>query len=319
VQGIGLPEARGDATQAQIPNGTPGPSLPAEGLPSAAFADSKQTAPASLTAEPIRAESMGGVTGRPADPGPAGLENQTGPLPGDFEQSDLPKDPGTFLEERGAGSREKALEQPDPETLLSSARKGPQSILEPPAADARKFDTAAPEAVMPQGAGKASAVEDSGRQTETPLRTHSGPGAPSAEAKSADPAHPCELKGTFDASGKTAHLKIQDQGLGAMQWHLRMEGGRLAAEAIVQSPRIQEIFQANQDVLQSRLDELGVELEGFEVSVDQGSQGFFGRGFEKGAVPPVQGQGRDAVTGAVGAHVQANVTALARGGVDLYA
>lgn len=107
--------------------------------------------------------------------------------------------------------------------------------------------------------------------------------------KAADPGH-LDARGSFDASGKSAHLKIQDPGLGVMQWNLRMEGGRLAAEAIVQSARVQDMVQSNQEGLQARLNELGVELEGFEVSVDQGSHGFFGRGVPKGTVPPAQQQ-----------------------------
>jgi flagellar hook-length control protein FliK len=273
-----------------------------------------------LTADSIRAESSGGTTGRAGDPGPAARESATGPIPADLEPSDLPRGPGMSPEERGAQSRENPPDPTDPGTLPTSTRKGPQPALEPAAADARKVDAAAPETVMAQGAGKASGPDDAGRHAEPPLRVQAGSWPPSTEAKPGDPAHtPAEFKGAFDASGKTAYLKIQDQGLGAMQWHLRMEGGRLAAEAVVQSARIQEVFHANQDVLQARLNELGVELEGFEVSVDQGSQGFLGRGLHKGAVPEVQGRGQDANPGTFIERVQANVTARARGGVDLYA
>jgi flagellar hook-length control protein FliK len=127
-----------------------------------------------------------------------------------------------------------------------------------------------------------------------------------------------EAKGTFDASGKTVHLKIQDQGLGPMQWQLRVEGGRVAAEAIVQTARIQELVQTNQDVLQARLSELGVEMDGFDVSVDQGSHRFSGHAQQRQAAPPTQGQDPMPDTVVDQREVKRGAHAGA-GGLDLYA
>jgi flagellar hook-length control protein FliK len=127
-----------------------------------------------------------------------------------------------------------------------------------------------------------------------------------------------ESRGSFDASGKSVHLKIQDQGLGSVQWHLRVEGGRVAAEAIVQSARIQELFQTNQDALQTRLGELGIEMEGFEVSVDQGSQWFSGHAQQRQVSSPAQGQEPASDTVVDPNQVERGVHA-GTGGLDLYA
>lgn len=69
-------------------------------------------------------------------------------------------------------------------------------------------------------------------------------------------------------------MRIQDEELGHMRWHIHMSGGRITAEAIVETSRIQELLQNHQDVLQAKLNALGGEMESFDVSVDQGSQKF---------------------------------------------
>jgi flagellar hook-length control protein FliK len=69
-------------------------------------------------------------------------------------------------------------------------------------------------------------------------------------------------------------MRIHDEELGPMRWHLHMNGGRIIAEAVVETTRIQELLQNHQDVLEAKLNALGVEVENFEVSVDQGSQKF---------------------------------------------
>jgi hypothetical protein len=127
-----------------------------------------------------------------------------------------------------------------------------------------------------------------------------------------------QARGTFDASGKTVHLRIQDQGLGSMEWHLRMEGGRVAAEAVVQSARIQQLVQSHHDVLQARLADVGVEMEGFEVSVDQGSQQFSRHAQEKNAPTPLPGHDPVCDTSIEHRHERRGIH-IGAGGLDLYA
>ncbi len=78
----------------------------------------------------------------------------------------------------------------------------------------------------------------------------------------------------FRIQGDTVHMRIQDEELGPMRWHIHMNSGRITAEAIVETSRVQELLQYHQDVLQAKLNALGDEMEAFDVSVDQGSQKF---------------------------------------------
>jgi flagellar hook-length control protein FliK len=69
-------------------------------------------------------------------------------------------------------------------------------------------------------------------------------------------------------------MRIQDEELGPMRWHIHLRGGKITAEAIVETTRVQELLQKHQNVLEAKLNAMGVEVEEFDVSVDEGSQRF---------------------------------------------
>jgi flagellar hook-length control protein FliK len=80
--------------------------------------------------------------------------------------------------------------------------------------------------------------------------------------------------GTFRILRDSVHMRIQDEELGPMRWHIHLRGGRITAEAIVETSRVQELLQNHQDVLEAKLNAMGVEVEEFDVSVDEGSHRF---------------------------------------------
>jgi len=69
-------------------------------------------------------------------------------------------------------------------------------------------------------------------------------------------------------------MRIQDEELGPIRWHIHMKGARITAEAVVETTRVQEILQSHRNLLEDRLNALGVQVEEFEVSVDHGSKKF---------------------------------------------
>lgn len=83
----------------------------------------------------------------------------------------------------------------------------------------------------------------------------------------------------LESSAKQFHLRIQAEGLGDMLWDVRLEPGRIAAHALVDTPRLQEMVRAQQDALIQKFQELGLEVESFEVLINSGSTGerFLGR------------------------------------------
>lgn len=58
-----------------------------------------------------------------------------------------------------------------------------------------------------------------------------------------------------------------------MRWDVRLEPGKIAAQAVVETTRLQELLQGQQDALIQRLQALGLEVENFEVLVDSRSAG----------------------------------------------
>ena len=99
----------------------------------------------------------------------------------------------------------------------------------------------------------------------------------------------------LETSAKQFHLRIQGDGLGEMRWDVRLEPGKIAAQALVDTIKLQELVQGQQDALVQRFQELGLEVEHFEVLVDSGSTGerFQGReasgsgsNLRKGAASP---------------------------------
>jgi flagellar hook-length control protein FliK len=69
-------------------------------------------------------------------------------------------------------------------------------------------------------------------------------------------------------------MRIHDEELGPMRWHVQLKGERITAEAIVETTRVQDLLRNHQDVLEAKMNALGVEVEDFDVSVDQGSRRF---------------------------------------------
>jgi flagellar hook-length control protein FliK len=129
-----------------------------------------------------------------------------------------------------------------------------------------------------QGESAASLVGKDGAswkqevQTELPTR----PAPPPVTSNQATPAHAAQVGsgGTFRILGDAVHMRIQDEELGPMRWHIHLSGGRITAEAIVETSRVQELLQNHQNVLEAKLNAMGVEVEEFDVSVDEGSQRF---------------------------------------------
>jgi flagellar hook-length control protein FliK len=56
-----------------------------------------------------------------------------------------------------------------------------------------------------------------------------------------------------------------------MRWRVQLNGEKITAEAVVETTRVQELFRTHQHLLESKLNALGVQVEDFQVSVDQGS------------------------------------------------
>lgn len=76
-----------------------------------------------------------------------------------------------------------------------------------------------------------------------------------------------------------------------MRWHVRLNGEKITAEAVVETTRVQDLLRSHQDVLQAKLNAISVEVEDFDVLFDQGSQGFSSFSERRGAAnigrPPV--------------------------------
>jgi flagellar hook-length control protein FliK len=99
---------------------------------------------------------------------------------------------------------------------------------------------------------------------------------PPITSNQAVPAHAAQAGtgATFRVLQDAVHMRIQDEELGPMRWHIHLSGGRITAEAIVETARVQELLQNHQDVLEAKLNAMGVEVEGFDVSVGEGSERF---------------------------------------------
>ena len=121
-------------------------------------------------------------------------------------------------------------------------------------------------------AGKDGASWKQEVQMDLPTR----PAPPPVTSTQAAPAHAAQVGsgGTFRVLGNDVHMRIQDEELGPMRWHIHLRGGRITAEAIVETSRVQELLQNHQDGLEAKLNAMGVDVEEFDVSVDEGSQRF---------------------------------------------
>jgi flagellar hook-length control protein FliK len=121
-------------------------------------------------------------------------------------------------------------------------------------------------------AGKEGASWKQEVQVDLPTR----PAPPPVTSNQAPPAHVAQAGsgGTFRFLGNDVHMRIQDEELGPMRWHIHLRGGRITAEAIVETSRVQELLQNHRDGLEAKLNAVGVDVEEFDVSVDEGSQRF---------------------------------------------
>ena len=106
------------------------------------------------------------------------------------------------------------------------------------------------------------------------------------------PAAQAGAGGNFRILRDAVHMRIQDEELGPMRWHIHLRGGRITAEAIVETSRVQELLKNHQDVLEAKLNAMGVEVEEFDVSVGDGSQRFAAFSYPEGS-----GQSRRSVKG----------------------
>jgi len=67
-------------------------------------------------------------------------------------------------------------------------------------------------------------------------------------------------------------LKIHDADFGKMHWRVNMEGGKIAADVVVETSRVQELIQNNQESLQSKINSIGMGMKNLDVAVNHGSQ-----------------------------------------------
>ena len=66
-------------------------------------------------------------------------------------------------------------------------------------------------------------------------------------------------------------LKIHDADFGRMHWRVNMEGGKIAADVVVENIRVQELIQNNQESLHSRINDMGMGMKNLDVAVNHGS------------------------------------------------
>lgn len=112
---------------------------------------------------------------------------------------------------------------------------------------------------------------------EIPIEVSARPPTPAAASQSPSMPLPPQhgvANGGLHILENTVHMRIHDDELGSMRWHVRLDGEKITAEAVVETTRVQELLRSHQDVLQAKLNAIGVEVEDFDVFVDQGSQRF---------------------------------------------
>ena len=127
-----------------------------------------------------------------------------------------------------------------------------------------------------ENAGSLAGKDGTSWKQEVQVDLPTRPVPPPVTSNQATPAHAAQAGsgGTFRVLGDAVHMRIQDEELGPMRWHIHLSGGRITAEAIVETARVQELLQNHQDVLEAKLNAMGVEVEEFDVSVDDGSKRF---------------------------------------------
>ena len=112
-------------------------------------------------------------------------------------------------------------------------------------------------------------------------------------------------------------MRIHDEELGPMRWHVKLNGERITAEAVVETTRVQELLRTHQDLLESKLNALGVQVEDFDVSVDQGSNRYAAL-LEPQEYGPSEGSGEDTLSSGDIERSTSNGDLARDRGLDLY-
>jgi hypothetical protein len=197
-------------------------------------------------------------------------------------------------------------DQPVP--VQGSADAGPSGpALPPPHGQDRDVSRTAP----PGTEGPDTAVQTGGKPADARPDATAGTGrsapTPGLSRNDSVASHlHIQAREALDGSAKQFHLRIQGDGLGEMRWDVRLEPGKIAAHARVDTIQLQELLRGQQDALVQRFQELGLKVESFEVLVDSGSTGerFQGWGASgsggnprKGAAPPEERSLANAASG----------------------
>jgi hypothetical protein len=152
------------------------------------------------------------------------------------------------------------------------ALRGMEKAGEQPGGDLKRVGHTGQGENLGSLAGKDGASWKQEVQMDLPTR----PAPPPVTSAQAAPAHAAQAGsgGVFRIFRDAVYMRIQDEELGPIRWHIHLSGGRITAEAIVETTRVQMLLQNHQDVLEAKLNAMGVEVEGFEFSVDHGSERF---------------------------------------------
>lgn len=180
---------------------------------------------------------------------------------------------GAFLSKEGGPSKgETQAEGPRAMLARMEALKGMEQAGEQQGGDLKSAGHTGPGENAGSLAGKDGASWNQEVQMDLPAR----PAPPPLTSTHAGPTHAAQAGsgGMFRVLGDAVHMRIQDEELGPMRWHIHLRGGRITAEAIVETTRVQQLLHNHQELLEAKLNAMGVEIEEFDVSVGEGSQRF---------------------------------------------
>jgi|GEM_PF-1469970 len=180
---------------------------------------------------------------------------------------------GAFLSKEGASGKGETQEA-GPRIMLSrmEAIKGMEQAGEQQGVDLKP----AGHAGQHENAASLAGKDGTGWKQEVQVGLPARPVPPPVTSPQTAPAHAAQAGsgGTFRIFRDAVHMRIHDEELGPMRWHIQLRGGTITAEAVVETSRAQELLQNHQDVLEAKLNAMGVEIEEFDVSVGEGSQRF---------------------------------------------
>ena len=253
-----------------------------------------------LAGEPNRPRSPEGSTPRvSAMTALPQEETATGPFPAVAADGETPGKPFETAPKAGhpAGHPSEPLAPEEESPALSDPQQGADDPFQDgPKADKtgapRTVPSAAPSARSPSqerdrpvsqaGLAGVEEIEPLERAGAKPAQGHAeipwGPGrgapAPGPWRRDSLASHlQINAREAIESSAKQFHLRIQGDGLGTMRWEVHLGPGKIAAQALVDTIKLQELVQGQQDALVQKFQELGLEVEHFEVLVDSGSTG----------------------------------------------